>query len=124
LIQDELRTRKDRIKTSTILIRLLRRLSATDFFNTIGHSQPSCSVAVDGGLSPDSCRAGRMPMTEESGQKAKEPVRRLGAATALNGTCVSRRTFDDDIVTQACPRRWATTGMRLRSTGVVLLGII
>src|SRR5260370_1742043 len=34
-----------------------------------GHLQPSCAVPSDGSLSPDSCRAPRMLLTAESGQK-------------------------------------------------------
>ena len=34
-----------------------------------GHLRPSCTIAADGSLSPDSCRARRMLLTAESGQK-------------------------------------------------------
>ncbi len=36
----------------------------------LGQIRPCCSGDVDSGLSPDSCRPGRMPMTEELGQQA------------------------------------------------------
>src|SRR5712664_3805794 len=32
-----------------------------------GHLRPSCTIAADGSLSPDSFRARRMPVTEEMG---------------------------------------------------------
>src|SRR5258706_452990 len=33
----------------------------------MGHLRPSCTIAADGSLSPDSFRARRMPVTEEMG---------------------------------------------------------
>jgi len=37
----------------------------------LGQIRPWCSIGVDGGLSPDSFRAGQMPPTVKKGQKRR-----------------------------------------------------
>ncbi len=63
------RCRHARVSTAYLkFISIPARPAVLDPWSVQGHLQPSCSVAIDGSLSPDSFRAGRMPMTEESGQ--------------------------------------------------------
>jgi hypothetical protein len=57
------------------------RHDAADFFNTIGHLQPSRAIPRDGSLSPHSCRARWMLPRAESGQLRTQALhKRSGTA--------------------------------------------
>src|SRR5467141_3700846 len=54
---------------SEIEMQILLSRPTSEFSHSLGQIRPSCSIAVYGSSSSDSCRSSRMPATAESGQE-------------------------------------------------------
>src|SRR5882762_1160607 len=52
---------------SEIEMQILLSRPTSEFSHSLGQIRPSCSIAVYGSSSSDSCRSSRMPATAESG---------------------------------------------------------
>ena len=97
-----------------MLTRLLRATSATD------QIRPWCSIDVDGGSSPDSCRPGRIPVTAELGHKRSFTHRNKGRLRSqryrvLSGRC--RKPKHHSCVFCRADRRCRRTPARRSSRG-------
>src|SRR5712671_1652056 len=62
---------------SEIEMQILLSRPTSEFSHSLGQIRPSCSIAVYGSSSSDSCRSSRMPATAESGQ---EPTSLFGGS--------------------------------------------
>jgi len=68
------------------------------------HFRPSCTIAADGSLSTDGCRADPVPVTADSGQKRLwQPIR------------PARPQYLKWLTTMGAPRKWAKVDQFRRS---------
>src|SRR5258708_37738693 len=69
---------------SEIEMQILLSRPTSEFSHTLGQIRPSCSIAVYGSSSSDSCRSSRMPATAESGHQRTHALQQKTSAWSLS----------------------------------------